>query len=189
MARIPTPPQVPGIVGLFAARPDTAKPLQLLAETLLRGPFAEGSTLSRGDRELIAAVVSTRNDCTFCASSHAAFASAQLEGGKDIVEAARRDSKTAPISPKMRALLAVAEQVQRSGRNVTDEAVAAARAEGATDADVHDTVLIAAAFCMFNRYVDGLAALTPTDPAAYEMAARVVVEHGYVRAAIPPGGR
>jgi alkylhydroperoxidase family enzyme len=82
----------------------------------------------------------------------------------------------------MRALLAVAEQVQRGGRHVTDEAVAAARAEGATDADVHDTVLVAAAFCMFNRYVDGLAALTPTDPAAYEMMTQIIVEQGYVRA-------
>src|SRR5688572_31921344 len=107
MTRIPTPPGVPGIVGLFAARPNTAKPLQLLAETLLRGPFAEGSTLARGDRELIAAVVSTRNDCSFCSTSHAAFAAAQIEGGKDVVDAARRDPKTAPLSPKMRALLAV----------------------------------------------------------------------------------
>jgi uncharacterized peroxidase-related enzyme len=182
MARVPTPPGVPGIVGLFAARPDTAKPLQLLAETLLRGPFAEGSTLTRGERELIAAVVSTRNECTFCSSSHAAFAAAQVEGGKNAVDAARKDPKTAPVSPKMRALLAVAEQVQRGGRHVTDEAVAAARAEGATDADVHDTVLVAAAFCMFNRYVDGLAALTPTDPAAYEMMTQIIVEQGYVRA-------
>ena len=181
MPRIATPPQVPGIVGLFAARPDTAQPLQLLAETLLRGPFAEGSTLTRGDRELIAAVVSTRNDCTFCSMSHAAFASAQIDGGKDVVEAARRDPKSAPLSAKMRALLGVAEQVQRGGRHVTDEAVAAARAEGATDVDVHDTVLIAAAFCMFNRHVDGLAALTPTEPAAYEMMAQLIVEHGYVR--------
>lgn len=181
MSRVPTPPEVPGIVGLFAARPDTAKPLQLLAEALLRGPFAEGSTLSRGERELVAAVVSTRNDCFFCATSHAAFASAQLDGGKDVVEAARRDPKTAPVSAKMRALLAVAEQVQRGGRHVTDEAVAAARAEGATDVDVHDTVLIAAAFCMFNRYVDGLATLTPTDPAAYEMMVPMIVGEGYVR--------
>lgn len=185
MPRIPSPPHVPGIVGLFAARPDTAKPLQLLAETLLRGPFAEGSTLTRGDRELVAAVVSTRNDCTFCSLSHAAFAAAQLEGGSDLVEAARRDPKTAPVSPKMRALLAVAEQVQRGGRHVTDEAVAAARAEGASDADVHDTVLIAAAFCMFNRYVDGLAALTPSDPAAYEMMTQMILAQGYVRPLTP----
>lgn len=185
MPRIPSPPQVPGIVGLFASRPDTAKPLQLLAETLLRGPFAEGSTLTRGDRELIATVVSTRNECVFCSMSHAAFAAAQLDGGKDVVEAARRDPKSAPVSPKIRALLAVAEQVQRGGRQVTDEAVAAARAEGATDTDVHDTVLIAAAFCMFNRYVDGLAAITPTDPAAYDQMAEMVVQQGYVRPLTP----
>jgi uncharacterized peroxidase-related enzyme len=187
MPRVPSPP-IPGIVGLFAARPDTAKPMQLLAETLLRGPFAEGSTLSRGERELIAARVSTLNECVFCSSSHAAFAAAQLEGGKDVVESARRDPKTAPVSPKMRALLAVAEQVQKSGRHVTDEAVDAARKEGATDVDVHDTVLIAAAFCMFNRYVDGLDAITPKEPAAYEGMAQVIVEQGYVRTPISPAG-
>lgn len=180
MPRIPSPP-VPGIVGLFAARPDTAKPLQLLAETLLRGPFAEGSTLSRGERELIAAVVSTRNECVFCSSSHAAFAAAQIEGGKDIVEAARRETKSAPVSAKMKALLTVAEQVQKSGRQVTDAAVDAARKEGATDVDVHDTVLIAAAFCMFNRYVDGLATLTPSDPAAYDQMGQRMARDGYVR--------
>ena len=185
MPRIPAPPSVPGIVGLFAARPLTAKPMQLLAEALLRGPFAEGSTLTRGDRELVAAVVSTRNDCTFCSLSHAAFAAAQIEGGSDVVEAARRDPKTAPVSKKMRALLAIAEQVQRGGRHVTDEAVAAARAEGATDTDVHDTVLIAAAFCMFNRYVDGLAAITPSEPAAYDMMAQMILEQGYVRPLTP----
>lgn len=135
--------------------------------------------MSRGDRELIAAVVSTRNDCTFCSMSHAASAAAQLEGGRDLVDDARRDPKSAPISPKMRALLAVAEQVQRGGREVTDGAVAAARAEGASDVDVHDTVLIAAAFCMFNRYVDGLAAMTPTEPGAYDMMTQVILEHGY----------
>jgi uncharacterized peroxidase-related enzyme len=129
--------------------------------------------------------VSTRNDCTFCSASHAAFAAAQLEGGKDVVEAARRDPTTAPVTPKMRALLSVAEQVQRGGKHVTDEAVAAARAEGATDVDVHDTVLIAAAFCMFNRYVDGLAALTPTDPTAYAMMANMIMEQGYVRSPMP----
>jgi uncharacterized peroxidase-related enzyme len=176
MARVPAPPGIPGIVSLFAYRPDTAQPMKELAEVLLRGP----SSLSRGERELIAAVVSTRNECTFCSLSHAAFAAVQLEGGKDVVEAARRDPDAAPISKKMKRLIAIAEQVQRGGNKVTDETVAAARAEGATDNEIHDTVLIAAAFCMYNRYVDGLAALTPTDPAAYEGMAAMIVEHGYV---------
>ena len=179
-ARIPTPAGLPGIVGLMAFRPDTAASLQQLANALLVGPFP-GSTLTRGERELTAAVVSTRNDCNFCASSHAAFAAAQLPGGKHTVEAARRDPTTAPLSEKMKALIAIAEQVQRSGREVSDGAVARARAEGATDVDVHDTVLIAAAFCMFNRYVDGLAAPTPSNPAAYDAMAEQIVAAGYAR--------
>lgn len=168
---------MPGIVSLFAFRPETARPMQELAEVLLRGP----SSLSRGERELIAAVVSTRNDCHFCGSSHAAFAAAQLEGGDELVASVRVDPETAAISDKMKRLIAIAEQVQVSGKSVTDDVVAAARAAGATDVEVHDTVLIAAAFCMFNRYVDGLAAMTPQEPEAYRAMAGMIVEHGYVQ--------
>jgi len=176
--RIPVPTDVPGIRGLMAFRPETAKPMLMLAQALLRDPLP-GSTLTRGERELIATVVSARNDCVFCATSHGAFAAAQIEDGARVVEAARRDPKSAPLSDKVKALVAVAEQVQESGRAVTDEAVAAARAAGATDSDVHDAVLIAAAFCMFNRYVDGLRAITPTDPAAYEAMVERILRGGY----------
>jgi hypothetical protein len=53
------------------------------------------------------------------------------------------------------------------------------RAEGATDLEIHDTVLIAAAFCMFNRYVDGLGTSAPDDPAQYAASAQHLVRHGY----------
>jgi uncharacterized peroxidase-related enzyme len=175
MARVSVPANVPGIVSLFMFRPQTAAPLQQLAETLLRGP----SPLSSGERELIAATVSTANDCAFCTRSHAAAAAAHLDS-ESLVEEARTQPASAPISEKMKALLAVALQVRDSGRAVTDDAVARARAAGANDVEIHDTVLIAAAFCMYNRYVDGLAALTPDDPAAYrEMGKRLATE-GYV---------
>jgi uncharacterized peroxidase-related enzyme len=166
---------VPGIGGLFRFRPETAGPLNGLAEVLLRGP----NTLSRGERELIAAYVSTRNNCTFCAGSHAAFAAAQLPDGMPLVDQACADPDRAPLPPKLRALLHIAGAVQRGGLEVTAELVAAARDAGATDVEIHDTVLIAAAFCMFNRYVDGLATIAPTDPAAYAAAATRIVAHGY----------
>lgn len=177
MAHIDMPKDcLPGIQGLFQQFPESAAPMRALADTLLRGP----STLTRGERELIATLVSTKNDCRFCGGSHAAFASAQLEGGDALVAAVRRDYRSAPISEKMRSLLAIAEQVQRSGKDVTKETVAAARAAGATDREIHDTVLIAAAFCMFNRYVDGLGTWAPDDDAMYAMIAPRIVEHGYL---------
>ncbi|XVV07195.1 carboxymuconolactone decarboxylase family protein [Actinosynnema sp. CA-248983] len=166
---------LPGITGLLTYRPETAGPLNQLAEVLLRGP----NSLSRGERELIAAHVSGLNDCTFCHHSHAAFAAAQLDEGMDLVTQACANPATAPVSPKLRALLAIATAVQSSGREVTEGLVATARAEGATDVEVHDTVLIAAAFCMYNRYVDGLGTLAPTDAAAYEASAARIVTHGY----------
>ena len=176
MPHIDLPVGVPGIRSAFEFRPETAKPLCDLAEVLLRGE----STLSRGERELIAAYVSNLNECAFCQASHSAFAAVQLEGGMDLVDEVKLDPAAAPISDKLRALLAIAAKVREDGRSVTAGDVAAARREGATDIEIHDTVLIAAAFCMFNRYVDGLATWAPTDPAVYEERARLLVENGYV---------
>jgi uncharacterized peroxidase-related enzyme len=173
---IDLPEGIPGIRSAFAFRPETAKPLNELAEVLLR----DENSLSRGERELIAAYVSNLNECAFCQASHSAFAAVQLDGGMALVEDVKRDPSTAAISDKLRALLAIAAKVKVDGRSVTTEDVAAARSHGATDLEIHDTVLIAAAFCMFNRYVDGLATWAPTDPAAYEERAHLLVANGYV---------
>jgi uncharacterized peroxidase-related enzyme len=167
--------QLPGITGLLMYRPETGKPLSELADVLLRGP----NSLARGERELIAAYVSGRNDCQFCAGSHSAFAAAQLEQGMDLVDQVRSDLDSAPVSDKLRALLRIARAVQVSGRNVTPELISAAREAGSTDVEIHDAVLIAAAFCMFNRYVDGLGTLAPADPQAYAESARRILESGY----------
>jgi len=168
-----------GIRSLFLYRPETALPMRMLAETLLRGP----STLTRGERELIATYVSSRNGCSYCTASHAACASAQLPGGAALVDQVRADLGTAPVSPKLAALLRIAAAVQDSGKSVGDGDVAAAREAGATDLEIHDTVLIAAAFCMYNRYVDGLGTIVRPDEAAYEAAAVVTVTGGYLPAA------
>lgn len=167
--------EFPGISGPMRFRPETARPLNALAEVLLRGPHP----MPAGERELIAAYVSGLNDCTFCCSSHSAFAALQLDAGATLVEQVRADPDSAPISPKLRALLRIAAAVQRSGRAVTPELVAAARAAGASDVEIHDTVLIAAAFCMFNRYVDGLGTFAPQNPEDYLPSAKRIVEHGY----------
>jgi uncharacterized peroxidase-related enzyme len=172
---IAVPDGVPGIRSLFAFRPEVAAPMSALADVLLHAE----SSLSRGERELIAAYVSALNECDFCHNSHAAVASCHLGDEGKIVTAVVRDAYSAPVSPKMKALLSIAARVQRSGRHVRDDDIERARAEGATDVEIHDTVLIAAAFCMFNRYVDGLGATTPTDPAGYRERARHVAEHGY----------
>ena len=124
--------------------------------------------------------MSDLNDCGFCRASHSATAAAQLPAGMSLIEQVRADVATAPVGAKLRALLRIAAAVQRGGREVTAELVDTARAAGATDLEVHDTVLIAAAFCMYNRYVDGLAAFTPEDPRAYEMGARHLVARGYL---------
>jgi uncharacterized peroxidase-related enzyme len=149
--------------------------MRALAETLLRGP----STLTSGERETIAAFVSSRNDCYFCHASHRAAAAHHEGTDYEIVDAACGDYQSSTISPKLKSLLAIAAKVQQGGKHVTAEEIERARDEGATDLEIHDTVLIAAAFCMYNRYVDGLATFTPTDPKLYdEMGARMA-RQGY----------
>ena len=174
MPHIPIPNDLPGIVGLMRFKPSSGQRLADLAQQLLRGE----SPLSEGERETIAAFVSSRNDCYFCAHVHTA-ASQLVEGGRDAVCAVIDDADAAPMTEKMRALLRIAGKVQRSGKEVTSDDIAQARSAGASDEDIHDAVLVAAAFCMYNRYVDGLATLVPADPAMYEMSARRIVEHGY----------
>ena len=170
----------PGIRGLLRYRPETGRPLSELAEVLLRGP----GTLTRGERELIAAYVSALNDCRYCSSSHSASAAAQLPGGMALVEQVRADADTAPVSAKLKTLLAIGAAVQQSGLSVTAEQIAEARAAGATDLEIHDTVLIAAVFCMYNRYVDGLATIVPEDPALYAAGAQRLIKHGYLPPAL-----
>jgi len=133
---------------------------------------------------MIATFVSSGNDCHFCRDSHRAAAAHHLEGNYALVDAVQLDPQTAPISEKLKALLNIADKVRQGGKQVSGADVERARSEGASDREIHDTVLIAAAFCMFNRYVDGLAAWTPMDPEMYRQRARLTAEHGYT--ASPP---
>jgi uncharacterized peroxidase-related enzyme len=176
MAHINLPEGVPGIRSLVMFRPETGQHLYELAQVLLRGE----SPLSQAERELIAAHVSNRNNCVFCRSSHAAAARELYGDDRHIVDCVIEDVAIAPVSNKMHSLLMIAGKVQKSGKEVLPEDVGEARKHGATDRDIHDTVLIAAAFCMFNRYVDGLATLTPTDPKEYEPMGKRMAALGYV---------
>ena len=175
MAHIKVEEGVPGIRSLVIFRPETGKSLYELAQVLLRGP----SPLLEAERELIAAYVSKRNDTVFCLMSHAA-ASRELYGAnKNIVEEVLSNMQQSHVSDKMKALLNIAGKVQILGKEVTPEDIAAARSFGADDREIHDTVLIAATFSMFNRYVDGLASFTPTDAATYEEMGKRMAEKGY----------
>jgi uncharacterized peroxidase-related enzyme len=162
-------------MALVAFRPETGAALLQLTNVLM----TDDGTLTRGERELIAAYVSRRNGCNFCRLAHGAVAGELLPDGTATVHAALADPGTAPVSDKMKALLHIAGAVQVSGQSVTSDLVAAARDAGATDLEIHDTVLIAAMFCMFNRYIDGLAAESPDDPAEYVAFGQQVAANGY----------
>lgn len=177
MPHITLPEGLAGIRSLAAYRPDTGAALYALAEALLRGTE---SSFSQAEAELIATFTSAQNECTFCTCSHAAAARYLFNEDQSTVDAVIENYETAPISEKMKALLAIAKGVQQDARTVTDELVANARLLGATDRQIHDTVLIAATFCMFNRYVDGLATVTPLGIEAYEPMGERMATLGYV---------
>ena len=179
MPYIPLEDHLPGITGLLEYRKDSAEPIRELTQFLMRG----ASTLTEGERELIATIVSHGNQCRFCTSAHTAVADLLL-GECETSEKIKRDLATAPVSCKMKALLSIASKVQKSGKNVTHESIEAAKSAGATDIEIHDTVLIAALFSMYNRYVDGLSTVTPTNPDFYKGLAQRIAK-GYRR--LPQG--
>jgi uncharacterized peroxidase-related enzyme len=175
MPYIPLNEKLPGITGLLNYRQDTALPIRELTQILLRGE----SSLTEGERELIATVVSQENGCAFCTAAHTAIADL-YNGDPEISARAKEDPETAPLSEKMKALLQIARAVQKNGKLVTQQMIQRARDHGATDLELHDTVLIAALFSLYNRYVDGLASITPEDPAFYSRLGQILLDKGYL---------
>jgi len=177
MAHIELNNELPGIRGLMAYRPETALPLNELVEMLLRN---DDNTLSRGERELIGTYVSHLNDCFFCQNVHGSLAGHYLQCDIQQIDRIKADFRSSELSGKMKALLSIAVSVQKGGKHVTGSQIEEARNNGATDKEIHDTVLIAAAFCMFNRYVDGMGTWAPTDRQFYVNRARQRAEEGYL---------
>jgi uncharacterized peroxidase-related enzyme len=177
MAHIDLKNEEPGIRGLMVFSPETSKPLNELAEVLLRN---ENNSLTRGERELIGAYVSYLNNCFFCQNVHGAMAGYYMQCDIQEIEKIKADFQSSDLSDKMKSLLTVAASVQKGGKTVTREQVDDARKNGATDKEIHDTVLIAAAFCMYNRYVDGLNTWAPQDIQVYVNRAPMRAADGYI---------
>jgi uncharacterized peroxidase-related enzyme len=181
MAYIDLKNDLPGIRGPMVYRPETGKVLNELAEILLHD---ENNTLSRGERELISAYVSSENDCFFCQHVHGAMAQHYFKSDAQFIDSVKKDFRSATISAKLKSLLVIAGSVQKGGKSVTPEQIEAAKNLGATDREIHDTVLIAAAFCMFNRYVDGLNTWAPQDRQVYVDRAPMRAAEGYSQAGL-----
>jgi uncharacterized peroxidase-related enzyme len=181
MAWIDLQNDLPGIRGPMIYRPDTGAILNNLAEALLHD---ENNSLSRGDREMIGAYVSTENDCFFCQHVHGAMAQFYYQCDRQFIDDIKKDFQSAGISEKLKSLLAIAGSVQKGGKQVKAEQITEAKKLGATDREIHDTVLIAAAFCMFNRYVDGLNTWAPTDRQVYADRAPMRAREGYSQAGL-----
>ena len=175
-------PDAPGIVAAIRLTPGLGVHLRGLADELLVNDFP-GATISRGEREMMATAVSAANDCFYCMDSHGAFATAVLEraGERDVaplIDTIKVGSVDG-LGQKMQALLHIARTVRAEPRKLTSADVEAAKAAGACDADVQLAVLIAAAFSMYNRIVEGFRAKTPPTPEAYRNRAEEIAEHGY----------
>ena len=175
MPHISLRPDLYGITSLLDFRKEAAGPLCVLTHILLRGE----STLSESERELIAGYVSYLNECKFCSQAHEAAACMLPGGSSEVTQALHQNIDVDGVSEKMKALLCIAAIVQKSGSAVKPSDIESAKQNGATDLEIHDTVLIAALFCFYNRYVDGLATVTPADPAYYETLAKRITTRGY----------
>jgi uncharacterized peroxidase-related enzyme len=176
MAHIELNNPLPGITGLLENRMDTAAPIRELTQILLRGE----NTLTEMERELVATIVSYKNQCRYCTKAHAATVIA-LGGNQELLEAVYHNLENAPLSEKMKSLLVIGSKVQEIGKAVKPEHITRAKNAGATDREIHDTVLIAALFCLYNRYVDGMGTYCPEDPAYYKKLASRLVTTGYDR--------
>jgi uncharacterized peroxidase-related enzyme len=175
-------PDAPGIIAAMSLSPGLAAHLRGLANELLVKEYP-GASLTRAERELIATAVSAANECFYCMDCHGAFALALLRDASPSSAPLVEDLKmgeASGLSSKMRALVDIARTVQRRSRDLTREDIALALRAGATDADTQLAVLIASAFCMYNRMVDGFRARTPQDVGAYRARAAEIAEHGYV---------
>jgi uncharacterized peroxidase-related enzyme len=175
MAYIKLKEHFPGIVGLIFYKRSTGKGLTHFAQAGLRGP----SPLSVMERELIATYVSSLNECNFCMDSHGAIVTELAKDNGNTIACAIKNIETPAISAKMKALLNIAGKVQKSGKSVTQQDIDAARQQGATDEEIHDTVYVAAAFCFFNRYVDGLGTIPMKSKQGYVESARSLLKFGY----------
>ena len=175
-------PDVPGIIAAIRLTPGLGVHLRGLADELLVNDFP-GTTLVRAQREMLATAVSAGNDCFYCMDSHGAFATALLEGSGatelvPLIDTIKLGSSEG-FDPKMRALLHIARTVRQDPRELSAADVEAAQAAGAVDADVQLAVMIAAAFSMYNRMVDGFRAKTPPSAEAYRARASEIAVHGY----------
>jgi uncharacterized peroxidase-related enzyme len=177
MAHINLKKDLYGIRGLLDFCPEIAKPLNQLAEILLRN---EDNSLTRGERELIGTYVSHLNDCFFCQNVHGGIAQHYMSCDLDFIEKIKANFENSPISDKMKALLSIAASVQKGGKNVQFSQIENAKTHGATEKEIHDTVMISAFFCMCNRYVDGLGTSAIADRQYYVERGKMRAEEGYI---------
>lgn len=176
MAFIALDDDKPGMRGLLHFRPAVAHPLMNLMEVLMRS----NDGLSIGEREVIATYVSSLNDCFNCHSIHGEIAQCFYGDQPGLINNIKKDFRNTTLPDKFKALLEIAESVQKGGKHVREDQVEKAKKEGATDLEIHDTVLIAAVFCFYNRYVDGLGIVSKDTPETLKQRGKMMAEHGYI---------
>ncbi len=171
-----------GIFSLLYYRKEMASPLVTFTETLLRG----SSPISHAEREIIASYVSYLNNCYFCFACHGATAAALLGLGIEFLDEIKEKLPNQDITPRLRSLLNIAEAVQQGGNYVDEFLITSAKKRGVSEIDIHDVVLISSAFCMFNRYVEGLNVPYPLDKKSYIGIGKKLAKDGYHMPEVTP---
>lgn len=189
---IETGNSLPGIIGLMKYRPETAVPLNALADVLLR---SLESTLTRGEREFVFAAASYANECEFCAGVHAQCAAIHLDNEKNVNGSADALMELLRIQGPC-AVADDTDQGERLHQLAHLAAVVATRrgldlrlsmaethdlfAKVLSPQEIHDAVLIASSACMYNRYVDAMNTDIPEHDGFYKEASQMLTSKGYV---------
>ena len=140
-------PDVPGILKCFATHPPLLRHMMDLSESLI---FAEGH-LSRRQKEMIATLVSTQNDCPYCADSHGFFL--RMNGGSaDVLSALQRDDLESPaLIASEQALLVFAQKVNLASHAISRTDIEALCQAGWNEAQAAEAIHVTALFATFNR--------------------------------------
>ncbi|MEM7208160.1 MAG: peroxidase-related enzyme [Pseudomonadota bacterium] len=173
--QLPSLSQAPNLTEVFTAFPRGVKPMLEFLEVVLR----EKSSFTRGERELMAAHVSSLNACAYCFGSHAAMAQA-FGVAPDLLESLRSDPDNAPIAEKLKPVIRYVSKLTLSPSRMSPVDAQAVYDAGWDEHALYDAILVCAAFNMMNRIVDGTGCVAdiPANAAGSEKPFESYIEWG-----------
>lgn len=137
---------VPNVFLALAHRPDEFRAFFDYHDALM----LKAGGLSRAEREMIVVATSAANDCTYCVVAHGAILRI-LAKAPLLADQVAINHRTAPVTPRQRAMLDFAVKLARTPQAIGEDDRAALRAQGFDDEEIWDIGAITAFFALSNR--------------------------------------